>query len=137
MEEGEMNETSYQPTQQDMGYGMGLPPTDNQAELTKFILDPEARKLYEHITKDFALSNLNREEIDYINLNLQLLHLIIYIEEDKGELKQLQTVILQDICSYLQVLRSKDGFERLAEITKKVESKQKYEERREKKGMFG
>jgi hypothetical protein len=116
---------------------MGLPPTDNQAELTKFILDPEARKLYEHITKDFAVTNLNEEEMNYINLNLQLFHLIKYTEEEKGDFKQLGHVILQDIYSFLQVSRSKDGFERMAEITKKMDTKQKYTEDKVKKGFLG
>lgn len=132
------NEGNYQEVPMDMGgYGMGLPPTDNQAELTKFILDPEARKLYEHITKDFAVSNLDIAQIEFINNNLQLLHLIIYIEENPGDLKELQKVILQDINGYLQVSRSKEGFERLAEITKKMESKQKYEEQRNRNKFWG
>jgi len=109
---------------------MGLPPTDSPSELTKFILDPEARQLYKHITKDLAISHLDRFEINYINLNLQLLHLIKYVEEEKGDLQMLQENILQDIFSFVQVLRSKGGFERLAEITKKMETKQNYEEKR-------
>ena len=130
----------YQGSPQDvdeLGYGgMGLPPTENMVELTKFILDPESRKLYKHITKDLAVSNLNQEEITYINLNLQLLHMIHYIEDTKGDFEQLKHVILQDVYSYLQLLRSKGGFERLAEITKKLESKQRYEEQRNKRKFW-
>jgi len=113
-------------------YGMGLPPTDNQAELTKFVLDPEARKMYKHITKDLAISHLDRDEINYININLQLLHMITYIEENEGDLESVKEVILQDIFSYVQVLRSKKGFERLAEITKKSESKAELSETKQK-----
>ena len=122
----------YIPNDIGLGMGMGLPPTDNQAELTKFVLDPEARKLYKHITKDLAISHLDREEINFINLNLQLLHMIMYVEEVEGDLENVKKVILQDVFSYVQVLRSKGGFERMAEITKKTESKAELSESKQK-----
>ena len=127
-----MDEMGHYPSE----LSMGLPPTDNQAELTKFVLDPEARKLYKWITKDLAISHLERDEINYINLNLQLLHMLIYAEETLGDFEPIKEVILQDVFSYVQVLRSKKGFERLAEITKKMESKQELSETRPKGRWF-
>jgi len=128
MEEDMESESNNMPTD----LGMGLPPTDNQAELTKFVLDPEARKMYKHITKDLAVSNLDGMEIAYIDINFRLLHMIEYVEAGEDDLADIKRVILQDVNSFLQILRSKGGFERLAEITKKMETKQKYEETRNK-----
>jgi len=121
----------------EFNYG-GLPTTDNSVELTKFVLDPQARQRFEHITKDLATTNLNNEEIAYIDINLRLLHMISYVKDDPKsiDLLDIQDVILQDIYTFLQVTRSKGGFERIAEISKQLKTYQKYEENKEKKGWL-
>lgn len=133
MDEKDYYEPSSQRAVDPSLMGMGLPPTDNPTEFTKFVLDPQARELYKHITKDLAVSNLDNSEMEYVNANLRLLHMVIYIEEKLGDLEDLKHVILQDIYSFMQVTRSKGGFERLAEITKAMKSYQQYTENKEKK----
>ena len=124
------------PPEQMDDYSMGLPSTDTPAELTKFIVDPDARKLYKHITKDLAVSNLDKGQMEYVNANLRLLHMVSYVEEAKGDLKDLQEVILQDVFSFMQVSRSKGGFERLAEITKTQKTYAEYKQKNDRKGWL-
>jgi hypothetical protein len=131
-----MEDDSMENMPTELDSGMNLPPTDTPSELTKFVLDPEARQLYTHITKDLATTNLNENEIAYIDINLRLLHMVIYVEQKLGELDDIKKVILQDINGYLQVTRSKGGFERLAEISKHLTSSQKYEEKKDRKGWI-
>ena len=123
-------------------------------EFLQFILSPDTKEAYEHINKDLATSNADAREINYVQLNLQLLHLINYIEVKKtqygvhketnslvivkeGDMAKLKHIILQDIYSYLQLLRSKGGFERLAETTSINKQEATYkEELPKKRGWF-
>lgn len=132
----EKNEGNDGEMPSELNYSQGLPPTDNPTELTKFIVDPEARIRFEHITKDLATTNLNESEIAYIDINFRLLHMISYVEETLGDLDDIKRVILQDVYTFLQITRSKGGFERLAEITKAMKTYQKYEEQKGKQGWF-
>lgn len=114
-------------------------------EFLQFVLNPDTKESYEHINKDLATSNANSEEINYVQLNLQLLHLISYIEVKRteygihqqtqrivitkeGDMAKLKHIILQDIYAYLQLLRSKNGFERLAETTQINKQEATYKE---------
>lgn len=133
MDEGEIPQGSMPPSELGL---TGLPMTDNPTELTKFIVDPEARKRYDHITKDMAVSNLDRAEIEWININLRLLHMISYVEENEKDLDPIRNVILQDVFSFLQVLRSKGGFERKAEISKVMKSFHEQEDKTKKRGLW-
>lgn len=123
---------------QDLGVdASGLPPMENEVELMKLILEPKTDDETRHVTKDLAISNLNQGEIWYINNNLKLIHLLRYIEGQTGwilnDLKR--KVVNADIKGFMQVTRSKDGFERKAESQKRIKSTQTVRDERN-KGFF-
>ena len=118
-----------------------LPPPETQVEFLKFVVDPSTKNQYTHITKDLAISYADMTQIGYVHLNLQLLHLITFIEINHGVYKQegdkytmlkapdmdpARHVILQDIYAYLQLLRSNGGFERIQEGTQTVRQHQTF-----------
>jgi hypothetical protein len=120
---------------------------ETQIEFLKYIVSPQLAEQYLHITKDLAVSNVDLEEIAYVQINLQLLHLIDYIEVNKreytgagkaavmsreGDLDGVRHVILKDIFGYLTLLRSKGGFERLTEATQIVKQHQTLREEKPK-----
>ena len=141
--EGQAYNVPYQNIQQPQNRQIMLP--SQSLEFLQFILSPDTKESYEHINKDLATSNADAREINYVQLNLQLLHLINYIEVKKnqygvhketnrlvlvheGDMGKLKHVILQDIYSYLQLLRSKGGFERMAETTQINKQEATYKE---------
>lgn len=162
MDENEQGQ-SGQPTPTDRVYyippypqqdaNKGIPRPENSVEFLKFVLDPEIRKQYTHITKDLAISNADHNEIAYLQINLQLLHLIDFIEVEKTHYKKVKGtnqytidkeadldptkhVILKDIYCYLQLLRSKLGFERQLEATQILKQFSTLREEQQKKGWF-
>ncbi len=118
----------------------GLPPGETSVDLMKLILMPSEiqNKELSHITKDLAITTLDKREIYYLNKNLQLIHLLQYIEEQTGwNLRDLVTKIINaDIKGYSQITRSKGGFERLAEISKHIKAWQSVTQEEKKKGWF-
>jgi hypothetical protein len=113
---------------------MSLPPTETGVELTKFILNPQYNKDFTHITKDLAISTLDPQEIQYVNTNLNLIHLLNYIQgQTSWDLLDLIVVVEADIKGFCQVTRSKGGFERLAEITKALKQYNQFEEKKERR----
>lgn len=130
-------------------------PPENQVEFLKFVLDPTTRAQYTHITKDLAVSNADAPEIAYLHVNLQLLHLVDFVEIGHGKYKKVANtensfkmlkepdldptrhVILKDIYSYLQLLRSKGGFERQIEATQILKQFSSIKEEPLRKGWFG
>lgn len=115
---------------------MSLPPTETGVELTKFILNPQNTKEFMHITKDLAVSTLDVNEIQYVNTNLNLIHLLNYIQGvTKWDLMDLKVIIEADIKGFVQVTRSKGGFERLAEITKALKQYNQFEEKKDRRWL--
>lgn len=129
-------------------------PAQNTVEFLQFVLDPQMRGEYTHITKDLATSNADFNEIKYIDLNLKLLHLIDYIElkkttykfsekgnawvlDKEGDLAPIKHIILKDIYSFLQLLRSKNGFERTIEATQIFRQQSSFQDQTGKKGWRG
>jgi len=131
-----MNEDEYEQYQQNpqLYREMGLPPTETSVDLMKLILFPQD-KTKVHITKDLAISNLSKEEIRFVFNNLELIHLLHYIETRTGwDLNDLiSRVVDADIKGFMQVTRSKGGFERLAEISKHMKTTQTFREDRPKR----
>lgn len=117
--------------------GFSIAPTETSVDLTRLIIVPQAFANKPHITKDLAITNLDRSEINFLFHNLELIHILQYIaKKTKWDLEELIEIIVNsDVQGYSQITRSKNGFERLAEITKKLSSIQTFEEKT-KKGLF-
>lgn len=112
----------------------GLPATETSVELMKYILDPKTKGRFRHLTKDLAVTNFDRPEIQYCSINLQLMHLLTYIEGiTTWDLEDLKDLIDADVKGFAQVTRSKGGFERNAETEKKIRQYQSFEEKKDKR----
>jgi hypothetical protein len=83
---------------------------ENKLDYGKFILEPEAQKKYEQITKDFALSNLERGELKICILRQEILNFIVLnncLEWLPNSFESFQ----RDQHTTLQLNRSKFGFQ--------------------------
>jgi hypothetical protein len=128
--QNEYNEQEFEKAEREMG----LPPTETSVELMKYILDPKTKNRFRHLTKDLAVTNFDKSEIQYCSINLQLMHLLTYISEITGwELEDLKDLIDADVKAFAQVTRSKGGFERNAETEKKIRQYQSFEEKKDKR----
>jgi len=133
-----MNENEHEYSQEQMAQEreMGLPATETPVELMKYILDPKTKSRYLHLTKDLAVTNFDKAEIQYSNNNLQLMHLLTYVEGITGwDLEDLKDMIDADIKGFAQVTRSKGGFERKAEVEKSVRQYQTVEEKKSRRWL--
>lgn len=93
-------------------------------DFNRYVVTPDAREEFKHVTKDLELSKLTEEEVRYLNKLFNLIRLLrLHYKQYDEVFNAAQQMFLDEIYTYLALNRSIGGFERevLAKFTTREE----------------